>query len=160
MMWSTMGGKSLRGERTEERRRAEIERFTGDIDYSKGSALHNIKDRRVEKFQQRQLKRAHMLQRMGDPTPMKQSGKFDRFTGTLNVFAKTKRQVERQTAQRARESSVKQSGRAGKRRSSQWDVHDVDPSRHIVRDASSVMRTGRAPKKSNKFAKKASRGKR
>ena len=142
--------EEVRGERAEERRRAEIERKTGDIDYSKGSALHSMKDRRVKKFVQNQLDRAHMLKRMGDPTPMKQSGKFDRFTGTLNVFNKTKRQVEREVQHKEKESSVK-AGRGGKKGgggggSSMWDVRDVDSNLHIVRDAGSQMTLGRRKK--------------
>jgi hypothetical protein len=140
--------EKVRGARAEERRRAEIERKTGDIDHSKGSALHDMKDRRVKKFVKRQLDRAHMLKRMGDPTPMKQSGKFDRFSGTLNLFNKTKRQVEREVQHRARESTVK-AGRGGKRgggRSSMWDIKDIDPSRNIIRDASSMIHLGRRKK--------------
>lgn len=140
--------EKVRGERAEERRRAEIERKTGDIDYSKGSALHDMKDRRVKKFVKRQLDRAHMLKRMGDPTPMKQSGKFDRFSGTLNVFNKTKRQVEREVKHRERESTFK-GGRgngSGGGRKTMWDLRDVDSSLHIVRDAGSQMRLGRKGK--------------
>ena len=149
--------ENVRGERAEERRRAEIERKTGDIDYSKGSALHSMKDRRVKKFVQNQLDRAHMLKKMGDPTPMKQSGKFDRFTGTLNVFNKTKRQVEREVKHKEKEASVK-AGRGGKRGgrggggSSMWDVRDVDSNLHIVRDAGSQMMLGRNRKKKGKSA--------
>lgn len=141
---------TVHAERTEERRRAQIERVTGDIDHSKGSALHNMKDRRVKRFVKRQLDRAHQLKRMGDPTPMKQSGKFDRFSGTLNVFQKTKRQIERTVGHDARQHTVK----GGKRRS-MWDVDDVDSSLHVVRDASAQMRTG---KLRTKHAKKAPRG--
>lgn len=145
-------------EKKEERRRGDIERKTGDIDLSKGSALHNLKDRRIKKFVKRQVNRARMLSKMGDPTPMKQSGKFDRFTGTLNLFNKTKRQVERQILHQARERESK-AARPGKRGGgrgggggSQWDVHDERHfgSKNILRDASSQLNTQRRRRKSAK----------
>ena len=105
----------------EERGRAATERLTSGetTDYgTAGSALHNAKDRRIKSFVKRQLKRAHLLRRMGDPTPLKQSGKFDPSNGTLNVFKKTIRQVKRQTMNDAKIREVK----SGTGRKSMWDL--------------------------------------
>ena len=59
------------------------------------------KDKRIALFQRRQLKRAHLLRRVGDPTPLNQSGTYDIHSGVLNVFNKTRRQVAREMAQDA-----------------------------------------------------------
>lgn len=105
----------------DERKRAEVERTTSGetSDFSKGSALHDAKDRRIRNFQKRQLKRAHMLKRMGDPTPLKQSGKFDDRSATLNVFKKTMRKVGRETNHDARIREVRTPRKGAK---SMWDV--------------------------------------
>lgn len=90
--------------------RAKWERVThGEaVDYGEGSALHTLKDRRIRNFQARQLKRAHMLRRFGDPTPLKQSGKYDPQSATFRVFRKTIRSVQREVAHDARVSAVKE----------------------------------------------------
>lgn len=128
----------LSTEKKGERGRADEERATsGDIvDYGKGSALHNAKDRRIKAFQKRQLKRAHLLKRFGDPTPLKQSGKFDTENGTLNVFKKTLRRVKRDVAQDNRVSTVKERRGGGR---SMWDLRGGEeninrPSRQLVKD--------------------------
>lgn len=116
---------NLREGKATERKRAEEEYLSrGEAtDYSKGSALHNAKDRRVQEFVQKQLKRAHTLRRVGDPTPLKQSGTFDRNTNTLKVFQKTIRQVRRGVKHDERIASVKEWKGKGSRRSV-WDLRD------------------------------------
>lgn len=108
-------------EKKQLREKASWERQTrGEaVNYGEGSALHAAKDKRIALFQRRQLKRAHMLRRMGDPTPLKQSGRYDIASGTLQVFNKTIRQVQREVAQDERISAVHER-RKGSR--SQWDV--------------------------------------
>ena len=137
--------KRVSDEKKSLRSRAEGERFTGDeTDYSKGSALHDLKDRRIKKFVKKQVDRAHLLKRMGDPSPIKTSGKFDRFTNTLNILNKTIRQVGRQTKHDARTSSVK-----AKKGRSQWDLKARDSNQHsrVVRndDAMDVGSRKRRP---------------
>lgn len=107
------------------RSRATIEKETrGEVvDYSAGSALHVLKDKRVQLFQIRQLKRAHTLRRVGDPNPLHQSGSYDSATGTFKVFSKTIRKVKREVAHDERISQVKER-RKGQR--SQWDVSEYD----------------------------------
>lgn len=108
-------------ERKLERDHVLIEKTTSGetVDYGRdGSALHNVKDRRIKAHVARQLKRAHLLRRMGDPTPLKQSGKFDDRTATLNVFKKTMRQVGRQTAADEKFRTVK-NHKSGK---TMWDL--------------------------------------
>ncbi|KAL7705085.1 hypothetical protein N2W54_000045 [Lotmaria passim] len=118
------------------RERGAWERLThGEaVDYSEGSALHAAKDRRVQAFQRRQLRRAHLLRRMGDPTPLKQSGTYDMNSGTLQVFNKTIRNVQREVAHDARIAEVRER-RKGSR--SQWDVNEAGnvnrPDQDIVR---------------------------
>lgn len=119
------------------RERAEWERKTrGEaVDYSKGSALHAAKDKRIALFQRRQLKREHLLRRMGDPTPLKQSGKYDIHSGTLRVFNKTIRKVQREVQHDERVQNVK---RHRKNSRSMWDVWGGDenpnrPSQDVVR---------------------------
>lgn len=133
-----------------ERAMAVEERTTAGetTDFSRGSALHDQKDRRVQQFVRKQLQRAHMLRRYGDPTPMKQSGKFDRRTGELKVFHKTIRQVRRATAQDNRTREVK-SHRGGR---TQWDTRRDDtnvnrPASKILRDSSSEFDIGARPQK-------------
>jgi hypothetical protein len=120
----------------DERQRMEVERTTSGetYDYSNGSALHDAKDRRIRNFQKRQLKRAHTLKRMGDPTPLKQSGKYDASSATFNVFNKTVRKVKREVAHdsRIREVKTRKGGR------SMWDLRGGNeninrPSAPIVR---------------------------
>lgn len=110
-------------EKKELREKASLERKTrGEIvDYSDGGALHAAKDKRIRNYQRRQLKRAHLLRRMGDPTPLKQSGKYDMASGTLRVFNKTVRQVRREVANDERIAAVRER-RPGSR--SQWDITD------------------------------------
>lgn len=107
------------------RSRAEVEKATrGEIvDYSDGSALHALKDKRVRMFQKRQLQRAHTLRRVGDPNPLHQSGKFDSATGMLKVFNKTIRKVKREVAQDERVALVKE---RRKGQLSQWDVSEYN----------------------------------
>ena len=124
-------------------------------DYSAGtSAAHSAKDRRVKQHVQRQLKRAHMLKRNGDPTPLKQSGRYDSSTATLNVFKKTIRKTERASAHEARMiSSVKggrggRGGAAGGKRKSMWDLRETTdnvnrPTKMIVRDTAADTNFGR-----------------
>ncbi|CUG93199.1 Hypothetical protein, putative [Bodo saltans] len=114
--------EALEATKRDERQRMEVERTTSGetYDYSNGSALHDAKDRRIRNFQKRQLKRAHMLKRMGDPTPLKQSGRFDQNSATLNVFNKTVRKVKREVAHDHRIHEVKT--RKGKNAKSMWDV--------------------------------------
>eukprot|EP00796_Vickermania_ingenoplastis_P012035 gene12035-8288_t len=118
------------------RQRAETERETrGEVvDYSEGSALHALKDKRVRLFQRRQLKRAHLLRRVGDPTPLKQSGRYDMSAGTLQVFNKTIRKVKREVAADAKVMQVRER-RRGQR--SQWDVeaHDLNQSSGVLRES-------------------------
>ncbi|CBH18367.1 uncharacterized protein TEOVI_000719000 [Trypanosoma equiperdum] len=99
----------LAGEKKDLRQRASWEREThGEaVDYTQGSALHAAKDRRIALFQRRQLKRAHLLRRMGDPTPLKQSGRYDLNSGTLRVFNKTIRRVQREVKHDERIREVK-----------------------------------------------------
>jgi hypothetical protein len=116
---------SLSSVKKDERARGTTERLTSGetTDYgSHGSALHNAKDRRIKTFVKRQLKRAHLLRRMGDPTPLKQSGKFDAASGTLKVFNKTIRSVKRQTMNDAKVRQVKN----GPGRKSMWDLRGGD----------------------------------
>lgn len=124
-------------EKKELRERAQWERTTrGEaVDYSRGSALHAAKDKRIALFQRRQLKREHLLRRMGDPTPLKQSGRYDMQSGTLRVFNKTIRKVQREVRHDERAQEVK--GRRGGARS-MWDVRGGDenpnrPSQGILR---------------------------
>lgn len=123
---------SVSAEKKGLRERAGVERDTrGEVvDYSEGSALHALKDKRVRAFQKRQLKRAHMLRRMGDPTPLNQSGKYDLASGTLQVFNKTIRKVKREVAQDERIGAVK-TRRQGQR--SQWDVSEYDLNKVLER---------------------------
>lgn len=118
------------------RERAAIERETrGEVvDYSEGGALHALKDKRVRLFQQKQLKRAHLLRRMGDPTPLHQSGRYDAASGTLQVFHTTARKLKREVAQEERVRSVKER-RKGQR--SQWDIeeHDLNKASGILRES-------------------------
>lgn len=140
-------------ERKNERERGEVERRFGETaDYNNGSALHNMKDRRVKTFVDRQLKRAHMLRRYGDPTPLKQSGTFDRFTGTFSMFNKTKRQTVRAIQHDSKIQNFKETqyGRHGGGRSSMWDVkqHDINrPDSHVVQDSSADWNLGPANKR-------------
>ena len=142
----------------EERKQLDVERDTkGETyDYKTGSALHNAKDRRVKRFVAKQLKRAHTLKRFGDPTPLKQSGKFNPQAGTLNVFQKTIRQVKRQVANDAKFNSVKSSnhrrhsssskdkysegGKGSSRRRSMWDVDQRNS--NINARSTGIMRNG------------------
>lgn len=107
------------------------------VDYSQGSALHAAKDKRVQMFQRRQLRRAHMLRRVGDPTPLKQSGTYDMNSGTLQVFNKTIRNVQREVAHDARVSEVRER-RKGSR--SQWDINE---SGNVNRPDQDVLRYSR-----------------
>lgn len=111
-------------QKKELRERGAWERLThGEaVDYSEGSALHAAKDKRVQAFQRRQLRRAHLLRRVGDPTPLKQSGTYDMNSGTLQVFNKTIRNVQREVAHDARIAEVRER-RKGSR--SQWDVKEA-----------------------------------
>ena len=113
--------ETLAVEKKAERSREYIERETSGefFDYSKGSALHNSKGRRVKAFVKRQLKRAHTLKRFGDPTPLKQAGKVDTESGTLNVFNKTIRTVRREVAHEAKQRQVKERHGSGK---TMWDL--------------------------------------
>ena len=120
----------------DERKRSEIERTTSGetYDYSQGSALHDAKDRRIRNFQKRQLKRAHTLKRVGDPTPLKQSGTFDDRSATLSVFKKTMRKVQREVKHDAKSREVK-TRKGGK---TMWDVRGGNeninrPSQQIVK---------------------------
>lgn len=112
-------------------------------DYSKGSALHDAKDERVKKFVKGQLDRAHMLRRFGDPTPLKQSGTFNRHTNTFQVFNKTVRQVKRSVANDERFQSVKEWKGRGQRRT-MWDLRDDaigninSPDTLVIRDQHGV----------------------
>ncbi|CAJ1006143.1 hypothetical protein Q4I28_001459 [Leishmania naiffi] len=110
-------------QKKELRERGAWERLThGEaVDYSQGSALHAAKDKRVQMFQRRQLRRAHLLRRVGDPTPLKQSGMYDMNSGTLQVFNKTIRNVQREVAHDARIAEVRKR-RKGSR--SQWDLNE------------------------------------
>lgn len=130
--------RSVSSSKKEARGRMEEERLTSGewTDYSRGSALHDAKDRRIRNFQKRQLKRAHTLRRMGDPTPMKQSGRYDMSSGTLTVFNKTIRRVKRDVRNDDRIADVKP--RRGRR--SMWDLRGDEaninaPSRPLVRQA-------------------------
>ena len=137
-------------EKKKERSLLEVEMNTSGeaYDYSEGaSAAHNAKDRRVRQHVQRQLKRAHLLKRYGDPTPLKQSGKYDSSTATLNVFKKTIRQVGRMTAHDARVQSVK-GGRGGGKHRSKWDLRETTanvnrPTKFVVRDDTADSNPGR-----------------
>ncbi|CAD2220439.1 hypothetical protein AGDE_11301 [Angomonas deanei] len=105
------------------RARSEWERETrGEaVDYSANrSAVSEMKNKRVKDFQRRQLKRAHFLRRMGDPEPLKQSGKYDKNSGTFTVFNKTLREVQREVQQDERTRSVRE--RRGKNSRSQFDI--------------------------------------
>ncbi|ESL10478.1 hypothetical protein TRSC58_01789 [Trypanosoma rangeli SC58] len=124
-------------EKKDLRERSQWERETrGEaVDYSNGSALHAAKDKRIALFQRRQLKREHLLRRMGDPTPLKQSGRYDVNSGTLRVFNKTIRKVQRDVRHDERTQQVKER-RKGSR--SMWDMREGDtnpnrPSQGIVR---------------------------
>lgn len=133
------------------RERADVERKTrGEVvDYGEGSALHALKDKRVRLFQKRQLNRAHTLRRMGDPTPLHQSGRYDMASGTLQVFNKTIRKVKREVVQDEAIASVKQRKR-GQR--SQWDVdaYDLNQSNGGVLRESSDWNIGRKKKRMRK----------
>ena len=74
--------------------------------------------KKVVGFAEHLSKLNDVLRRMGDPTPLKQSGKFDPSNGTLNVFKKTIRQVKRQTMNDAKIREVK----SGTGRKSMWDL--------------------------------------
>ena len=129
---------NIREKKKDERARASVEfgergEFT---DYSQGSALHNMKDRRVKKFVKGQVDRAHKLKRFGDPTPLKQSGTFDRHTNTLKMFNKTVRSMKREVAHEAKIGAVKQR-RKGQR--SMWDVDRMD----LNKDNGGVLRSSR-----------------
>ncbi|RNF17078.1 uncharacterized protein Tco025E_05064 [Trypanosoma conorhini] len=124
-------------EKQDLRERSQWERETrGEaVDYSKGSALHAAKDKRVALFQRRQLKREHLLRRMGDPTPLKQSGRYDMNSGTLRVFNKTIRRVQRDVRHDERTQQVKERRRGSR---SMWDMRGGDenpnrPSQGILR---------------------------
>ncbi|EKF30650.1 hypothetical protein MOQ_005535 [Trypanosoma cruzi marinkellei] len=124
-------------EKKELRDRSQWERETrGEaVDYSQGSALHAAKDKRIALFQRRQLKREHLLRRIGDPTPLKQSGRYDINSGTLRVFNKTIRRVQRDVRHDERTQQVKER-RKGAR--SMWDARGGDenpnrPSQGILR---------------------------
>lgn len=126
------------------------------VDYGEGSALHSMKDRRIRNFQQRQLARAHKLRRYGDPTPLKQSGKFDDQSATFRVFNKTIRSVQREVAHDARVSAVKEPRRRKRARTedggssggsssgggfkSQWDVRGTG---NVNRPDSEMLRYSR-----------------
>lgn len=130
--------QKLDGVKREERKIADVERSTSGetVDYSMGSALHNAKDRRIRNFQKRQLKRAHTLKRFGDPTPLKQSGKYDDRSATLNVFQKTIRKVRREVAHDAKTSEVKHRRGGAK---SMWDLRS-NSAENINRPTSQVIR--------------------
>ncbi|KAH8605106.1 hypothetical protein ERJ75_001669000 [Trypanosoma vivax] len=85
----------------------ELETHGEAVNYANGSALHAAKDRRIALYQRRQLKRAHLLRRVGDPTPLKQSGRYDINTGTLQVYNKTIRKVQREVQHDERVGEVK-----------------------------------------------------
>ena len=99
----------LREAKATQRARASAEFAHGGecTDYSRGSALHDQKDRRIKKFLRGQLKRAHTLRRFGDPNPIKQSGTFDRHSQTLNIFNKTVRSIRRDAKNDAKFKEVK-----------------------------------------------------
>ncbi|RNF07524.1 hypothetical protein TcG_10149 [Trypanosoma cruzi] len=124
-------------EKKELRDRSQWERETrGEaVDYSRGSALHAAKDKRIALFQRRQLKREHLLRRVGDPTPLKQSGRYDINSGTLRVFNKTIRRVQRDVRHDERTQQVKERRKGAH---SMWDVRGGDenpnrPSQGILR---------------------------
>ena len=146
--------QKVSSEKKDERQRGHVEYTTSGetTDYSKGSAIHNAKDRRIKLYQKKQLKRAHMLQRYGDPTPLKQSGKFDDRSATLNVFQKTIRRVKRDVANDAKLREVKTT----KRGRSMWDVRGSDdninrPSSHIVRSTKDFDLPGQRPQKKRRM---------
>ncbi|CBZ24271.1 conserved hypothetical protein [Leishmania mexicana MHOM/GT/2001/U1103] len=126
-------------QKEELRERGAWERLThGEaVDYSEGSALHAAKDKRVQMFQRRQLRRAHLLRRVGDPTPLKQSGTYDMNSGTLQVFNKTIRNVQREVAHDARIAEVRQRRKNSR---SQWDVNE---SGNVNRPDQEVLRYSR-----------------
>eukprot|EP00758_Cryptobia_borreli_P001408 Tbor_TRINITY_DN2218_c0_g1::TRINITY_DN2218_c0_g1_i1::g.2709::m.2709 len=126
-------------EKKEERQLAAVEMSTSGetFDYNKGSALHRAKDRRVKNFVTRQLKRAHLLKRYGDPTPINQSGRFDDKMATLNVFKKTMRKTSRESANEARTAAVKGPGRNGQRKT-MWDIPNSNP--NINRPNSNIVK--------------------
>ncbi|EPY29965.1 hypothetical protein STCU_04303 [Strigomonas culicis] len=103
------------------RARSNWERETAGeaVDYSQRGALAELKTKRVKDFQRRQLKRAHLLRRVGNPEPLTQSGHYDKDSGTFRVFNKTIRQVQREAAAEEKVHSVRER-RKGSR--SQWDV--------------------------------------
>nr|CCC95862.1 unnamed protein product [Trypanosoma congolense IL3000] len=130
--------RKLSEEKKDLRSRTHWEREThGEaVDYSKGSALHAAKDRRIALFQRRQLKRAHMLRRMGDPTPLKQSGRYDMSSGTLRVFNKTIRKVQREVRhdERIQEVKVRKGGESRSMWATRGEEENVNrPSQEIVR---------------------------
>lgn len=110
-------------QKKELRDRGEWERLThGEaVDYRQGSALHAAKDKRVRLFQRRQLRRAHLLRRIGDPNPIKETGFYNMNAGTLQVRRDVIRKVEREVAHDSRISAVYER-RKGSRR--QWDIAD------------------------------------
>ncbi|KAG5486100.1 hypothetical protein LSCM4_06808 [Leishmania orientalis] len=126
-------------QKKELRERAAWERLThGEaVDYSQGSALHAAKDKRVQMFQRRQLRRAHVLRRVGDPTPLKQSGTYDMNSGTLQVFNKTIRNVQREVAHDARIAEFRKRRKDSR---SQWDVKE---SGNVNRPDQEVLRYSR-----------------
>jgi hypothetical protein len=124
----------VREKKTEMRSRAAVEfaergEFT---DYSKGSALHDMKDRRIKKFVKGQLDRAHTLRRFSDPTPLKQSGTFDRHNQTFTMFKKTLRQMNREIAKDEKIGSVKER-RKGARSMWDLDTYDVNGSQGVLK---------------------------
>ncbi|KAH9586328.1 hypothetical protein LSM04_006511 [Trypanosoma melophagium] len=128
----------LAQEKKDLRERAQWERETrGEaVDYANGSALHAAKDKRIALFQRRQLKREHLLRRMGDPTPLKQSGRYDIHSGTLKVFNKTIRKVQREVRHDERTREVKERKRGAA--SSMWTPRGGEenpnrPTQDIVR---------------------------
>jgi hypothetical protein len=134
-------------EKKVDRTRAEQETETGGefMNVAEGSAVDKLRRKRVDVFVKKQVGRAGMLKRMGDPTNgMTGIGHFDRNTSVLTLRNRADRQVKRAVEADRRIGAVK-SRRKGSR--SMWDTNSFDVNRGnggILRDASADLRIGRA----------------
>jgi hypothetical protein len=130
-------------EKKEDRSKADQERSTGGdvMDYGSGSATEKLRKKRVGDFVRRQVDRAKLLRRVGDPTnTLGGLGHFDSDTNMVTLRNSAARKVRRSVEADKRVSAVK-SRRKGER--SMWDANNFDVNRGgVLRDSSRDLSFG------------------
>jgi hypothetical protein len=133
-----------------DRVRVEDEQDHGDVDWAEGSAVDRAKKVRIKNFLDNKKRKDKMFKAHGDPNPMKQSGKFDRFTNMLTIPNRQVRKVDRSMAHDARVGQVKER-KGGK---SMWDSGSYDINARGSGDISDASKDWNLGPKSRKSSKR------